>query len=92
MELNAKELAEEAQEAVSAVHLAVPHEVVDGERDEDHQHDDLQDETRFGNVDARADGLDVDARGGEGAARGLQHEADDVGGDEDVVEESRVEA
>lgn len=41
---------------------------------------------------ADLDGSSVGSHAGESAARGLKHERDDVAGDEDPVEEARVEA
>jgi hypothetical protein len=54
------------------------------------QDDDLEDQAGHGNVNANLAG----ASGGRGhaAAGGLEDEADNVGGDEDVVEEFGVEA
>lgn len=57
------------------------------EGDED---DDLEDEAGHGDVDAGLVG--AAGVGGQGAAGGLEDEADDVGGDEDPVEELGLEA
>ena len=65
-------------------------EVVGKGAEEDDEHNDLQGEARHGDVDAGA--VVALLLGGEGAAGGLQDEADDVKGDEDPVEELGVEA
>lgn len=58
--------------------------------DEEDQDNDLQTETGQGDVDARLGG--AGGVGGHGASGGLEGEADDVEGDEDVVEELGLEA
>lgn len=64
--------------------------VVGEEEAEDEDDDDLEDEAGKGEVDAGLVGAGGD--GGEGAAGGLEDEADYVGGDEDPVVEARGEA
>ena len=68
----------------------VSNHVVGKGGDKGSQDNDLQGETGQGDVDARV--LGVVGFGRQGTAGGLQDEADDVKGDEDPVEELRLEA
>lgn len=77
-------------EAGAAAGPQVAQHVVAKGDDEEHQHNDLQAETGLGDVDARLVG--AGAVGGHGAAGGLERQANDVEGDEDVVEELGLEA
>ena len=71
---------------------SVRKQVVDEERKEEHQHNDLQDETRFGDVHTDIYGAESFTCRGKSTACGLKHKADDIGGNEEVIEELGVEA
>ena len=90
-----QEAKEEAHPAVDDVGAAAPRpqvadHVVGKTGAKDHQHKDLQAQTGEGEVDARLGGAAADGR--EGAAGGLEDEAEEVAGDEDPVEELWPEA
>lgn len=68
----------------------VAKQVVAEERAKGEEHNDLEDEAGHGDIDADLAG--AGAGGGEGAAGGLQDEADEVEGDEDPVEILWIEA
>ena len=65
--------------------------VVGESSDESDNDDDLEDQTGHGDVDARVVGI-VGFFCGDGTTGSLQDQADDVGGDEDPVEELGLEA
>lgn len=77
-------------EGLHAARPPVADHVVGEDCDEGHQDDDLQDQTGHGDVDAGVVG--AVGVGRQGTARGLQDQADDIGGDEDPVEELGLEA
>lgn len=85
-----EEGSEAPAEARGAAGSQVAEHVVAKGGDEEDQDNDLQAETGLGDVDTGLVG--AGGVGGHGASGGLQGEADDVEGDEDVVEELGLEA
>jgi hypothetical protein len=74
---------------LQSVDAEVPDQVVGAERDKAEQREDLEGEAGQGNVDA--DVVLARRLGRGAAAAGLEGEGGDVAGDEDPVEELRVE-